>query len=390
MRSNAVPASTLDWVRDAVSRRAIQTPCLVLDLDYTNQTHALMRKHLAGVQFFYSVKANNDPAFLAHLHSLGIGFDVASINELELAKSVGAEPETIILSNTIKSAQTVRQLFNNRVKATTFDSEHDLRLIAQEATFHSERPKLLVRIKVQSLDVHIDLNEKFGCTVDEAVRLVEVANSLGLSVDGVHFHVGTQCWNTESYRLGIESALSLMQKAPIAGKILNIGGGFPDPIVAEKAGGLDLYFAQLGQIVEIAKRAGCEIWAEPGRVLASGSGLAVSQVLGSSNRDGKNWLFLDDGIYGLFSTAHYEGRKFEFELARASAADGSFFILAGPTCDSLDVIDTKAYLPSDVAPGDYLIAPIAGAYSISVQCHFNGLAQISTAVPTLAVVEIEE
>lgn len=380
------------WIASAIKDGSIETPCLVFDLNAVDRILELFALHLGEIDLFYSVKANNDPTILSHLIKRGIGFDIASVNELASVLALGASAENLILSNTIKTRKCIREIFSRRVAATTVDNALDLKALVDESTFHTFRPGVFARIKVNPVDAQIDLNEKFGCTEEVAVNLLHASSVQGLPPLGVHFHVGTQSWNVEAYRSGLRSAISVLGSLRLQHGLslntINIGGGFPDELKAEKACGIENFFVELGHVVREAQDLGYRIVAEPGRVLASGACTAVSQIIGKNSRDGNEWLYLDDGIYGLFSTAHFEQRAFEFVPLGAKKGEPKAFVVAGPTCDSLDVIARGAILPADLQPGDYLIAHHAGAYSISVKSHFNGMAQISTAVSNHAVAQV--
>ncbi|MCW5941820.1 MAG: hypothetical protein KIS66_06295 [Fimbriimonadaceae bacterium] len=367
------------WIANALDAGEIETPCLVVDTRTMDQLLSLWRDHLPQVGLFYSVKANNDRHILRHLQQSEIGFDAASESEVETLLALGVKPDRIILSNTIKTRGCLQAIVRNRIPLVTADNERDLRAIAQ-ASVGEWSPSVLIRLKVSPTDVQIDLNEKFGCTVDEARRLIEVADSLGLKPAGVHFHVGSQCWNLKSYRDAMESAVQLLDEENRAHlKIINIGGGFPDALTASKCGGLSCFFEGLAAIAGEALSKGYSVIAEPGRVLVADACTAVCQVIGRATHDGHEWLYLDDGIYGLFSTAYFEKQPFEFVPVRESDASPCSFVVAGPTCDSLDVVG-KATLPSDTQPTAYVMAHRAGAYSVSVKSHFNGFGNIRTYV----------
>ncbi len=381
------------WIAEAIQNGDIESPCLVFDLNSVDRVLGLFKKHLPGVKLYYSVKANDDATFLQYLHSQGLCFDAASVNEIAAVMAAGARADQIILSNTVKSVKCVREIFRRRIIATTIDGEADLNALALESTFHSFRPKILVRIKLSAMGVEINLNEKFGCTTYEAIRLLGRANELGLPVDGIHFHVGTQCRDVESYQAGIDAAIYVLEtvkrETGLDLRTIDIGGGFPDELVAKEVGGIEAFLAGVGRIVKSAQERGYVVIAEPGRVLASGGGIAVSQVIGRNIHEGREWLYLDDGIYGLYSTAYYEKRRFDFVPIGNTDDDLISYVVAGPTCDSLDVIGASIKLPRSIKPGDYVMAYHAGAYSISVKSHFNGMGHISTAVAQHAVIEAE-
>jgi len=385
--------NTRDWIASAIAKGEIATPCLVFDFSYVDRVLALFDEHLPNVNLYYSVKANDHPEMLRYLSSRGLGFDVASVNEIAGVLNIGAKADELILSNTIKNAQCIREIFNKRLWATTVDNERGLNALSLESTFHTHRPAVFVRVKVPASGVEINLNEKFGCTRDEAVALLIRSHELGMPPEGVHFHVGTQCKHVESYRNGIEMSMSILKEVEeetgLVLRTINIGGGFPDELVADQIGGLKAYMTALGKLVQDAEDKGFRIIAEPGRVLASGAGIAVSQVIDRNVHDGREWLYLDDGIYGLYSTSHFEKRRFDLLTFHPDDEKQIPFVVAGPTCDSLDVVDAEMLLPESMQAGDYVIAFNAGAYSISVKSNFNGMGDISTKVAHHALVQMD-
>lgn len=365
------------WIESAVRAGQLRTPCLIVDTRTLDELLGLWREHLPDVRVFYSVKANNDQQVLCHLVGNNVGFDAASLSELDQLLTLGVVPERIILSNTIKSTECIQAIVRHRIPLVTVDNERDLRAIAREAAGHW-RPNVLVRLKVAPTDVQIDLNERFGCTAGEAERLFCIADDLGLKSAGIHFHVGTQCWNLNSYRDAMDAALQLLTRASRDDvNIINIGGGFPDAQTAEKCGGLSAFFRGLASMIRSAQALGYTVMAEPGRVLVADACTAVCKVIGRVFHNGHEWLYLDDGIYGLFSTAYFEKRKFDFIGLLKADEPTAAFVVAGPTCDSLDVIG-QANLKPDTGPGDFVLAHCAGAYSISVKSHFNGFGHINT------------
>src|SRR5262249_46493806 len=150
-----------EWIAAAIASGDIVSPCLVIDLDSVDRTLEMFEQHLPGVRLYYSVKANDDPILLSHLRIRGLGFDVASVNEIGMAIASGATSDDLILSNTVKSPPCIREIFRRRVAATTIDNEQDMDAIALESTFHTHRPGIFARIKLPALGVHINLNEKF-------------------------------------------------------------------------------------------------------------------------------------------------------------------------------------------------------------------------------------
>ncbi|MBX7133090.1 MAG: alanine racemase [Fimbriimonadaceae bacterium] len=364
-----------------VRNGAIETPCLVIDAHEIDRMLGLFRTYLPFVRLQYSVKANNAPEVIRHLHSRGVGFDVASAAEAELTTEYGVPPERLILSNAIHPRSTLEDIFTRGIPLVTVDNEGALRAIAAEASQRGKTPPaVLIRIRVPSMNSQLDLNTKFGCSCEQAVRLFDIARDLGVQANGVHFHVGTQCWDVETYRLAVGQAKEVLAATRVndhTGRVLNIGGGMPDPRMAEKAGGLETFFVGLAKVLAPIHEQGFELIAEPGRVLVSSACTAVCTVVGRATRDGLPWLYLDDGIYGMFSAIYFERRDFRFETLAPSSRQSASYMIAGPTCDSIDTLGTFT-LAGDPQPGSILIAPDAGAYSVSVKCHFNGFAHINT------------
>jgi len=382
----------VEWLRDALASDKLTTPCLVIDCQAIEAILALFRKHLQPVSLYYSVKANNDPSVLRYLDSQGLGFDVASVKELQDSLAMGVDPGRVILSHTVKSKDCIDELFRNRVPLTTVDNERDLRVIAAAADGRDHELGILIRIKLEPGDAKINLNGKFGCSKAEAMRLIKLAGELSLRPVGIHFHVGSQCWNVQDYARGVRTAMEVIAEARerfgVKLNQLNIGGGFPDATTAVAVGGLESFFEDLGKAVAPALDSGLSLSAEPGRVLVADACTAVCQVIGKSQHDGREWLYLDDGIYGLFSTAFFEKSQFCIREVVESHGPPMDYVIAGPTCDSLDIVSGSCRLPATVEPGSYVYAHGAGAYSVSVKSHFNGMAQISSAVSERVAVEV--
>jgi ornithine decarboxylase len=385
-------AAALARVHALACSGSIPTPFVVFDEGEIVRALSLFKRHLPSVTSFYAVKANPHPLLLKYFAERGLGFDVSSAQELALVSAMGVPGARIIFTNPIKGAECLKSLFARKVRGQTFDNVVELEKIAEFKRRHGgqQTPELYLRIRVASHDVQIDLNRKFGCAPDEAPFLVEQALDLGLRPVGVAFHVGTQSYLAENFATGIRTSVlvadAVRERTGVALSLINIGGGFPDPILAEQRGtDLDDLFARIGLICDEVIGAGFTLLAEPGRVLVSAAGSLVASVIGLADRAERRWVYLDDGVYGCYSGRIFDRRTFSFEPMTGPHRIVPFddqripFVVAGPTCDSVDIVDEQVMLPRDLAVGDFVCSPNLGAYSLATACNFNGFGTIAAA-----------
>lgn len=388
MSLTVVSNSREKWLLRLIESGAITTPSLVIDTDHVSHILDLFNNHLPEAKLFYAVKANNDPGLLRFLAERAINFDVASANEITDVRSLGIPPTRMILSNPIKSPEAVNRFFDQGMRLAVIDNHYDLSMLQKASkrnNLDSSKVGIFVRIRIPTTDVQIDLNQKFGASEEEAASLLASVAKAGFSARGVQFHVGTQSWNVSNYKVGITTSLRVLDLVAKKHKVkcdsINIGGGFPDPLIVRESGGLEVFFASLREEILPAIGRGLNIIAEPGRVLISGACSAVCSIIGKSTRNGTPWLYLDDGAYGLFSGKFFDHKEYKFKIlthaSNTSAKLNSHYVIAGPTCDSLDVICHNTLLPSDLEPGDILCAHNMGAYSVVTACPFNGFGRIN-------------
>jgi ornithine decarboxylase len=318
------------------------------------------------VQPHYAVKANPHPAVLKTLIEEGVGFEIASIAELDLLLSLGVQAADIYYSNPIKSRQYLEYAAANGVEWYVLDSVEELRKIV------SIKPdaKLYLRIDTPNLGSDWPLSGKFGAQPKEAEEIVAVAADMKADLAGVTFHVGSQCRNADNWRLGIENAKRLFRKMRLKGlnpRLLNIGGGYPvrhtKPIPSIEIIGDVVNQALAGLPYSV------RVMAEPGRYLVSDAGWFVCRVAGTATRSGKRWAYFDAGMFGgIIETT--EGLHYDVVTER----NGNMipWTVAGPTCDSVDVIMREQLLPEGLAADDFAYIPNAGAYTTAYASNFNG------------------
>jgi len=335
----------------------------------TKQFHRF-RAQLPKVIPYYAIKANPHPDVIRTFLKLGSHFDVASANEMNLVLSLGASPQKIIFANTIKSIKDIQEAYKRRVMLMTFDNEPELYKIAK----YAPGAQVLVRIKVDNIGSLVELSLKFGVDPEHAVFLLRKAKALGLSPLGVSFHVGSQCANVENYIHALEVSAGIFRQAKEEGltlSMLDIGGGFPIKYSEqEKTPVFESMARKIRIELERLFDKKIKLVAEPGRFLVGPAGVLITQVIGRTFRNNKNYYYLNDGLYADFSGIVFDHAKYELKTLRR----GQKFLstIAGPTCDSFDTISLSEELP-ELDVGSVVYAKNIGAYSsASAVPSFNG------------------
>ena len=354
------------------------TPLFLISRSALRAQVRRFRRVLPRVEPFYAVKANPHADVLKTMVACGTGFDVASAGEMEAALAAGAKPSDLIYANTIKPGGSIDAAVARGVDLMTFDSEYELDKIAE----HAPEARVLVRIKVPNVGSMVELSLKFGVEPADAMDLLIKAHQLGLRPAGISFHVGSQCERLENYIEALELTAILFRDAQLKQlplELLDLGGGFPIP---RSDGERDL-FEEFGRVIsgEIDRLfpPNLRIIAEPGRFLAGPAGTLVMRVVGKAIRENKHWYYLDDGVYGALSGVIFDHAKYQFQVARTGRTQIS--TLAGPTCDSLDIISRGEQLP-ELEIGDIVYVDHIGAYSAASATDFNGIARAkAVAVP---------
>ena len=361
------PEVSLDFeaVRQA-ARQSYTRPFLILDTAIVREKARRFHAAMPRVRPHYAVKANPDPRVLKVLVEEGAGFEIASIAELDLLLSLGVPAAEVFYSNPVKSRASIAYAAAKGVEWFVIDSLDELKRV------HGVKPdaKLYLRVTTPNIGSDWPLSGKFGAGAGDTREIISTAAKLGADLAGVTFHVGSQCRNAENWRVGIEKARTVfdaMIKAGLKPRLLDIGGGFPvrhvRPIPSVEV---------IGEVVNEALKAfpaEVRVIAEPGRYLVSDAGYFVCRVLGTAMRASKRWLHLDAGLFGgIIETT--EGLKYRIRTDRAGP-DVNWNV-AGPTCDSVDVVLREEPLPSDLQEGDFFYLRNAGAYTTAYASEFNG------------------
>lgn len=358
------------------------SPCIVVDLEVVRARYFALCACFPDAKIFYAVKANPTAEVLATLASAGANFDLASEGEIDRVRSVGVSSSRLSFGNTIKRETAIVHAYRAGVDLFACDSLAEVEKIARAAP----GARVFCRMLVDGKGAEWPLTRKFGCDAEMAVDLLAHARSLGLLPSGVSFHVGSQQTQPERWEAAIAEAAIIFRRCAEIGldlAFLNIGGGLPaqyrTPIPP---------LAAYAAVIETALRthfgsARPEIVIEPGRYLVGDAGVLRSEVLlvaRKSRHAAKRWVYLDAGRYnGLAET---QGERIHYRL-RAPHRNGPSgpVILAGPTCDSTDIIYEHAgyELPLDLGIGDPIDFLSAGAYTASyASVEFNGFPPLRT------------
>ena len=346
-----------------------RTPFMIIRKDVLKRQYERFRKSLPKVTPYYAIKANPHPGIIKTFHKLGAHFDVASAAEMKHVLQLGVSPSKIIFANTIKSIDDITFAKRRKVKLMTFDNEPELYKLAK----HYPKAHVLVRIKVENEGSVVELSLKFGADSDQALYLLRKAKMLGLVPMGVAFHVGSQATNVENYMQALEITSNIFKEAKESGmplKIVDIGVGFPIQHFDNEIGiNFERMAAQIRQQLKLFSKNTTFI-AEPGRFFAGNAGILVTQVIGRTFRNNKNYYYINDGIYGDFSGMIFDHCRYQFKTLRR----GHKYIstIAGPTCDSFDTLSISEEIP-ELYLGDVVYVKNIGAYSsASATAGFNG------------------
>lgn len=347
------------------------TPLLVVSRSILVQNYQAMRSQLPGVELFYAAKANPEPIILRTLKQLGASVDVCSYRELEAALAAGFTPDDMIHTHPCKTTQNLVDCRAAGVRWFTFDGVCEIpKLVRYAPDAH-----LLLRLAASSASSLINLSAKFGAAPEDAAAVIGEARRAGLRVSGLSFHVGSQCLCPDDFRAALGRARRVWDEATAAGcplEVLDVGGGFPAPY-RDDVISLEEYCRSLAMALdETFGDLPIRIIAEPGRGLCAEAVTLITSVLGKSVRHGVPWYIIDDGVYGAFSGKVYDHADFPLLVENHAMRPAQSCIVAGPTCDSSDVVSRDQELP-DLEVGELLLVPSMGAYTSASASGFNGL-----------------
>ncbi len=359
-----------------------ETPCLVVDLDTVAEAYDRLRRHLQLARIYYAVKANPAREIVAMLARKDANFDVASRSEIELCLDSGIAADRLSFGNTIKKERDIAFAFAAGVRLFALDSIGELEKLARAAP----GARVFCRILGPCEGAEWPLSRKFGCVPEMAIELLRAARARGLDPYGISFHVGSQQTDTGQWDGAVSMAarvFSLLAEADITLRMVNLGGGFPARYRSEVPATQHYAQAVMGAITRHFGNDLPEIVIEPGRSLVGDAGIIQSEVVLIARKgdgDDRRWVYLDVGKFNGLAETMDESIKYRIKTPGRDGALGPV-ILAGPTCDSADLLyeRTEYRLPLGLAIGDKIEILAAGAYTASyASVGFNGFAPIRT------------
>jgi ornithine decarboxylase len=377
-----------DRIRDFLrARRDLgrdEGPVMVLDLDVVRENYTAFARSLPDTRVFYAVKANPAPEVLRLLAEMGSCFDTASVAEIEMVLAAGATPERISFGNTIKKERCIGRALAHGIRLFAVDCEAEVEKIARAtaaAGLEAGAVQVFCRILCDGAGADWPLSRKFGCVPEMATDVLEHAHRQGLAAYGVSFHVGSQQGNTEAWDGALASAAAIFRECAERGiflSMVNLGGGFPTQYL-KAVPGVESYGDAIFRA--LTKHFGNRIpetIIEPGRGMVGNAGMIEAEVVlvskKSADADEVRWVYLDIGKFGGLAETMDEAIRYPIRT-RHDGERTEPCVIAGPTCDSVDVLYERQHypLPVSLSIGDKVLIEGTGAYTTTYAAvAFNG------------------
>lgn len=373
-----------DKIRDYLRANPAEGPRLVVDLDVVADNYCAFAHALPDTRVYYAVKANPAPEILDLLAKLGSSFDCASVVEIETVLATGAGADRISYGNTIKKERDIARAFALGVRLFAVDCESEVEKIARVAP----GSRVFCRILCDGAGAEWPLSRKFGCAPELAPTVLEAAHRLGLVAHGVSFHVGSQQGNVEAWDGAIAIAAGIFRDLAERGinlQMVNMGGGFPARYLRAMPGVPAYGEAIFRSLSNHFGNHMPETIIEPGRGMVGDAGMIEAEVVLISKKaetDAVRWVYLDIGkFHGLAETMD-EAIRYPIRTPVDGDETGPC-VIAGPTCDSVDVLYEKTpyELPFSLSIGDKVLIEACGAYTTTYSSvGFNGFPPLASVV----------
>lgn len=361
----------------------LPTPCLIVDLDTIRSKYLELQKCMPNYKIFYAMKANPLDEVILLLADLGANFDLASPRELDQVLRLGIDPSRLSFGNTIKKVSDIKYFYDKGVRFFTTDSQLDLNNLAK----YAPGSKVLFRILTEGTGADWPLSRKFGSHPDTIYHLIVQAAKMDLLPWGISFHVGSQQRDIGQWDDAVARCKYLFDAVAEEGielQMINIGGGFPANYV-DPTFSIEEYATEIQRFIQEDFGDNLpDIILEPGRSLVGDAGVIVSEVINIARKSKNNlyqWVYLDIGKFGGLIETIDESIKFPIYFPRKGLAED--IILAGPTCDSMDILYEHCHyhMPEGTVPGDKVYIFTAGAYTQSYSSvNFNGFPPLKAVV----------
>lgn len=358
-------------LRDLLDSAKVPTPALLLSRSAIVRNFRALRDALPRVGIHYAVKPNNHSVFIDEVYGHGGNFDVCSAGEIDLVLGrTKLDPASLVHSHPIKSIPEFDHAIEKGLEIFVVDNPAE---VAKFSRYTDKRLKVMIRFRTAvNTNAVVNLQYKFGCTPDEVLPLARLIKEAGHEYYGLCFHVGSQCIYADNYVSAIRMAHSLINALDQEGfdtRVLDIGGGFPVEYV-EPVLPIEEFARPIARTLDEHIRPGIKVVSEPGRYIAATPVTLVASVVGRSYRDGKIWYYLDDGLYSTFSGIVFD--HCQYPVVTNKSGDQFLSVLAGPTCDSFDVMYDGLMIPVHEV-GDRIVFTATGAYCAVSGSNFNAL-----------------
>ncbi|MBI5226531.1 type III PLP-dependent enzyme [Candidatus Micrarchaeota archaeon] len=355
------------------------SPLMVISKSRIRQNYQTLKKAMPRAEIHYAMKANPHKGILNILREEGSDFDVASYNEIKMLLDIEVDSTNMIYANPVKAIPDLVRAYNVGVEKFVFDNDVELQKMAR----YAPESDVLLRLYANGDNAYYKLSTKFGAQPKDAIRLLKKAKRLGLDPVGICFNVGCQVTRSDGYIQAVQAAMKIFKEAKKNGielTTLDIGGGFPVRYGNKKTdmgGDFDAktIISEVNAAIEEHVPEHIKIIAEPGRFIIGDAAVLIMRVIGLSKRKGVIWYYVDDGYYHSYSDIHASDWKFDFVPQSKGRKIRS--VLAGPTCDSFDVIAKNIWLP-ELELGELIMSPNMGAYTSGMASNFNGFPPAKT------------
>ncbi len=383
LSDDASSSDATSAVRRYIDAHVFECPTLVVDRALVAQNYRALSASLGPVKIHYAVKANPASELLEMLTMEGCNFDAASLGEVDACLAAGATPDRISFGNTVKRASDIVRAHAKGITLFAADSIEELTKLAT----HAPGAQVYIRVIVEHSQADWPLSRKFGCAATEVSGLMTQATLLGLQPVGISFHVGSQTRHPEMWAATLDEMSALWTSLKADGhdlSLLNIGGGFP-AFYGEDVTGPMAYGTQVLQMVQDRFGHVPHIMAEPGRGMVANAGMIAAEVMLVSRKsadDLHRWVYLDIGKFSGLAETIDEAIRYQFVTPHDGGETGPC-VMAGPSCDSADVLYEKRpmQLPLALASGDRFLILNAGAYTSSYSSvGFNGFPPLDVVI----------
>jgi ornithine decarboxylase len=343
------------------------SPLLIIDCQRVREQYRKLHRALPGVDLHYALKPLPHPSVVETIVELGGWLDLATTGETQLVTQLGIDPARCIHTHPIKRDIDIRNSLHLGVKIFVADNPDEVRKFET----YRDKAELLLRVSFRSPGAVVDLSRKFGCDPEDLLDLARLARKLGIPVRGLSFHVGSQAADPSKHVEAIQVCSRLMAQAKKEKlgvfDTLDIGGGYPIEY-GQKVADISRFCAPIrAALAKLPAR--LRVIAEPGRYICGPAAIGVSSVMGRAKREGHWWYYLDDGLYGSYSGQLFDHAKYPVESLK-EGTEKFPSVLAGPTCDSIDVIAENLMLPQ-LKAGDLIVGRAMGAYTWASASEFN-------------------